>query len=60
MEIKKNTCKKVCDMGACRKLADYALTFKNLGGAADIDICKDCLTALYKEAKRVIYDKKES
>lgn len=59
MEIKKSVYKKVCDMGACRNIADYSIEFDNLSKASSIDICKECLVSLFKETKRVIYDKKD-
>ncbi len=56
MKIKKNIYKKVCDMGGCLKTAQYCIVTEGVFGT---DICGDCLRKLYKEIKRVLYDKKE-
>ncbi len=58
MEIRNNSYKRICDMGACRNAAEHCIAFENVAGR--IDICRPCLVKLYKECKRVLYDKKGS
>lgn len=56
MKIKKNIYKKVCDMGGCVKTAEYCITF---GGVCGTDICYSCMCRLYREIKKVMYEKKD-
>jgi len=58
MKIKKNDYKKVCDMAGCKNIADYYIDHKDT--QVRTDICKQCMLKLYKEIKKVIYDKKHS
>lgn len=55
MKIKKNIYKKICDIGGCLNKADYYITYDK--GGKSTDICKECIIKLYKELKKVIYDK---
>lgn len=57
MEIKNNTQRRVCDMGTCRSRAKYCITFGDV--PTRIDVCHLCLLRLYKEIKRVLYEKKD-
>lgn len=56
MKIENNVYKKVCDMGNCKNIAQHFISYNNL--SVSTDICRECLFKLYKEIKKVIYDKK--
>jgi hypothetical protein len=55
MRIRTNAAKKVCDMGACRNIAEYCIYHENVTHTTDI--CRGCLMKLYKGIKKVIYEK---
>lgn len=47
MKLIKSTRKIRCEMGVCRKLADYTIAMDRVGIKSNIHVCKDCLGELY-------------
>lgn len=47
MKLVKGTRKIRCEMGACRRLADYTVVMDRVGIRSNIHICKDCLEELH-------------
>lgn len=57
MEIKPIKFKARCDMGVCKKKADFAIRLKRLGAANEIHICQNCLEILSKAAQMILEGK---
>ncbi len=47
MKLIKSTRKIRCEMGACRRLADYTIAMDRVGIRSNIHVCGDCLKELY-------------